>query len=328
MDHLTDAPVANILILAGIIFLAVGLFGRIGGFIGSIFGNIEAGKNSRVLAGVLGVLLILGGAWLHEGGHKPAATTPSSTTPAQVASPAASTPLAGTATPSANTAVPAEVPHEAPGTKARAVQSSPVKTIKPATPEESTATAARANSRASTPPPPSGDDRLIGTWTNLIPHADSIKRIEIARVGQDLNAHLWYACTSGECDKGTHRLDVSGAAPSYELNDSNRRRTGFLTLQTPAVLHLVVDISDTSPQRRWQQHWVLTKSTISETTLRAFARYLDAASPKAFAMAPGVYSYQTGARSDDAAKEKALQGCEKRGKPGCRIILVNNDATE
>ena len=44
MDHLTDAPIANILILAGVIFLAVGLFGHIGGFIGSIFGNIEAGK--------------------------------------------------------------------------------------------------------------------------------------------------------------------------------------------------------------------------------------------------------------------------------------------
>ena len=39
MEHLTDAPVANILILAGIMFVAVGLFGRIGGFIGSIFGT-------------------------------------------------------------------------------------------------------------------------------------------------------------------------------------------------------------------------------------------------------------------------------------------------
>jgi hypothetical protein len=66
MDHLTDAPVANILILAGILFLAVGLFGRIGGFIGSIFGNIEAGKSSRALAGVLGVALIVGGGWLHQ----------------------------------------------------------------------------------------------------------------------------------------------------------------------------------------------------------------------------------------------------------------------
>lgn len=274
------------------------------------------------------MLLILGGAWLHEGGHKPAASTPSSAAPASIASPAANAPPVATAAPSATTAVAPEVLRETPAAKARPAQSPPVKTIKPVAPEASTPAAAHDNSRASTPPPPSGDDRFIGTWTNLIPHADSIKRIEVVRVGQDLNAHLWYSCTSGECDKGTHRLDVSGAAPSYELNDSNRRRTGFLTLQTPAVLHLMVDVSQTNPQRRWQQHWVLTKSTISETTLRAFTRYLDAASPKAFAMAPGTYSYQTGARSDDAAKEKALQGCEKHGKSGCRIILVNNDATE
>ena len=61
MDHLADAPIANILIIAGVIFLSVGLFGRVGGFIGSIFGNIEAGKGSRILGGLLGALLILGG---------------------------------------------------------------------------------------------------------------------------------------------------------------------------------------------------------------------------------------------------------------------------
>lgn len=60
MEHLADAPIANILILAGVIFLAVGLFGRVGGFIGSIFGNIEAGQNSRVIAGVMGAFLIVG----------------------------------------------------------------------------------------------------------------------------------------------------------------------------------------------------------------------------------------------------------------------------
>jgi hypothetical protein len=176
MDHLTDAPVANILILAGIIFLAVGLFGRIGGFIGSIFGNIEAGKNSRVLAGVLGVALILGGAWLHEGGHKSAASTPSSTTPAPLASPAASTPSAGTAAPSATTAVAPEVPHEAPAAKTRPAQSPPVKTIKPVTPEASSPAAAHDKSPASVPPV-SGEDSLVGTWTNLFPSADSISRI-------------------------------------------------------------------------------------------------------------------------------------------------------
>lgn len=66
MEHLTDAPVANILILAGIIFVAVGLFGHIGGLVGSIFGSIEAGKNARILSGVLGAALIIGGGWMHQ----------------------------------------------------------------------------------------------------------------------------------------------------------------------------------------------------------------------------------------------------------------------
>lgn len=82
MDHLADAPIANILIIAGVIFLAVGLFGRVGGFIGSIFGNIEAGKNSRMLAGAFGVCLILGGGWLHERSDKAATKSYSMATPA------------------------------------------------------------------------------------------------------------------------------------------------------------------------------------------------------------------------------------------------------
>ena len=83
MDHLTDAPIANILILAGVIFLAVGLFGHIGGFIGSIFGNIEAGKSSRILAAVFGTALILGGAWMHQQSDKtaPHAAAPSEPAP-------------------------------------------------------------------------------------------------------------------------------------------------------------------------------------------------------------------------------------------------------
>jgi len=85
MDHLADAPIANILILAGVIFVAVGLFGRVGGFIGSIFGNIEAGKNSRVLAGVLGVFLIVGGGWLHERGDQATAKGSSPTTTSSTA---------------------------------------------------------------------------------------------------------------------------------------------------------------------------------------------------------------------------------------------------
>jgi hypothetical protein len=98
MDPLTDAPVANILILAGVVFVAVGIFGRMGGFSGSIFGNIEAGRNSRALAGVLGLLLIGGGAWLHERGDKPGTSNTAATgttAPANGANSASAVPAAG-----------------------------------------------------------------------------------------------------------------------------------------------------------------------------------------------------------------------------------------
>jgi hypothetical protein len=328
MDHLTDAPVANILILAGIIFLAVGLFGRIGGFIGSIFGNIEAGQNSRVLAGVLGVLLIVGGAWLHEGVHKPAASTPSSTTPGSVASPAASTPSVGTATPPATTAAAPEVPHEAPATKAGAVQSLPVKTIKPVTPEASAPAAAHDKSPASVPPA-SGEDSLVGTWTNLIPSADSISRIEVVQDEIGLHAHMWHACTSGECDQGTHRLRPSGTTATYDYTVGNRRRMGSLNPYAPGVILLSVDISEPGTTHRWHHNWVLLKSTLSEKLRTAFSNYLKARTEKAFAVTPeGLSSYHWGSASAADATQAALKHCVERGKPGCRIILVNNDATE
>jgi hypothetical protein len=328
MDHLTDAPVANILILAGIIFLAVGLFGRIGGFIGSIFGNIEAGKNSRVLAGVLGVLLIVGGAWLHEGVHKPAASTPPSTTPAPVASPAASTPPAGTATPPAATAVAPEAPHEAPATKAHAVQSPPAKTIKPVTSEASTPAAAHDKSPASVPPV-SGEDSLVGTWTNLIPTADSISRIEVVRDEVGLHAHIWHACTSGECDQGTHRLRPSGTTSTYDYTVGDRRRMGSLNPYAAGVTLLSVDILEPGTEHRWHHNWVLLKSTASDNVRDAFTRYVSAPSQKALAMAPGgAINYQYKSASTKNATQAALKHCVERGKPGCRVILVNNDATE
>src|SRR5580658_5734024 len=199
MEHLTDAPVANILILAGIIFLAVGIFGRVGGFIGSIFGNIEAGKNSRVLAGTLGLLLIVGGGWMHEGNHKSPGSNPSPSTSASGTTPASSTLPAGTTSPS----VAPDVSREVPKAKAPAAQPSPLETRPPTAPEAAAAGTARDNSPTSKPPVV-GDDRLVGNWTNLTALSDSIKRLEVVRVGQALDARIWYNCPSGECDRGVH----------------------------------------------------------------------------------------------------------------------------
>jgi hypothetical protein len=320
MEHLTDAPVANILILAGIVFLAVGLFGRVGGFIGSIFGNIEAGKNSRVLAGVLGLLLILGGGWLHEGSHKSAGSNPSPATPAPSPSPASSTSPAGPASPS--------VAPDVPKAKASAAQTLPLKTRPPASTEAATPATTRDNSPASSPQP-IGDDRLVGTWTNLTPQAHFIKRLEVVRVGQALDAHIWDSCSSGECDLGIRRLGISGNTSTYDFTAGDRRRVGSLSLYAPGVLLLAADNSELGTQRRSHHNGVLVESSLSEKTQTAVARYLNAPTQKAFAMAPGgAWAYNFKATSAAVAAQAALKHCEERGRSGCRIILLNNDATE
>ena len=326
MDHLTDAPVANILIFAGIIFVAVGLFGRIGGFIGSIFGNIEAGKNSRVLAGILGVLLIVGGGWLHEDSHNSPASSASSATPAPAASsaPTGSSPSSTSTAGASATSPPPDGDRESPSVKASTPQPVPKKTSQPTAPDAPESAAERERLPAPTPPPV-GDDHLVGIWTNLIPRPDSIRKFEIVRDGQGMNLHLWYACPSGDCDVGYHRLAFSGSTPTYEYNDSGRRRVAYLTLQTPKVLHVRIDLFENGARYK-QNHWVFTKSTIPESLRSAFATYLAAPGEKAFAVAPGVWSYQTGQASADDATQKAMEHCEKRGVPGCRIILLNDDA--
>src|ERR1700688_3280911 len=236
MDHLTDAPIANILILAGIIFLAVGLFGRIGGFIGSIFGNIEAGTNSRVLAGVLGVLLIVGGGWLHDDSPKSAGSN-STITPSPTGGPAANIiPVPAPAGPAASSVTAAQPPARAdiaPTAKAKAAQPAPAKipaaekAVAPATAEASVLAADREKLPAPSVTP--GDDRLVGDWTNLMPRADGIKRFEIARDGRGINLHLWYACPSGDCDMGYHRLNFSGSIPTCEYNTPSRHNVASLT---------------------------------------------------------------------------------------------------
>jgi hypothetical protein len=150
--------------------------------------------------------------------------------------------------------------------------------------------------------------------------------MEVVRVGQNLSVHLWYSCPSRDCDHGIHRLDVSGDTSTYDDSDSSKRRVGHLTLQTPAVLLLAIDLADPAMQHRRRNNWVLVKSTLSDKMQSAFARYLSAPSPKAFAMAPGgTWSYHLGGNSADDAVQKALVHCEERGVSGCRIILLNDD---
>jgi hypothetical protein len=59
MTHALDAPIANVLILAGLFFLAIGVLGKIGA-------KIEPGTAGRVLSGLLGAVLVVGGLIWHS----------------------------------------------------------------------------------------------------------------------------------------------------------------------------------------------------------------------------------------------------------------------
>ncbi len=95
MEHLTEVSVPNLLILAGLVFLVVGIFGKVGGFIGNILGQIQAGEKARVLARALGAALVIAGVVIHA---KEPAPTPGPTpapSPAPAPAPASSAGFAG-----------------------------------------------------------------------------------------------------------------------------------------------------------------------------------------------------------------------------------------
>lgn len=328
MDHLADAPIANILILAGVIFLAVGLFGRIGGFIGSIFGNIEAGKNSRVLAGLLGGLLILGGGWMHQQGDKAAA---SHSTPANPAV----TPAAVVPNPSNASVVPVPAP-------AATTPMSPAPHIAPAPSNSKTTEPTMAAKRENLPLAPvpesapiahslpSFDGRIIGTWTNVIPpQGDGSTRIQIVRAESGLEFHMWRKCGSGECDMGVHHLAPSGNTSNFDFVYSNRRIVGSMKVYAPSVLLLSVDVYEPGTQNHAHHNRVFANSSLSGQTQVAFSRYLDAPGPKAFAMTPaGAWSSYRKANTSEEAAQLALQYCQNRGWRDCRIILVGDEGPQ
>lgn len=60
ITHLVDEPLANLIILAGLAFLGIGVVGKIGGYI-----DIDPDRTGRVLAGVVGLALIPWGVNVH-----------------------------------------------------------------------------------------------------------------------------------------------------------------------------------------------------------------------------------------------------------------------
>jgi hypothetical protein len=58
ISHLVDAPLANILIFAGLIFLAIAVIGKISG-------KIEPSNSGRVMSGAVGLVLLVYGIYTH-----------------------------------------------------------------------------------------------------------------------------------------------------------------------------------------------------------------------------------------------------------------------
>jgi hypothetical protein len=59
LSHLVDAPLANIIVLAGLAFLAIGVLGKISS-------KIEPNTTGRVLSAVVGVALLIFGIYSHR----------------------------------------------------------------------------------------------------------------------------------------------------------------------------------------------------------------------------------------------------------------------
>jgi hypothetical protein len=59
IDHLTDAPLPNVFIIAGLVFLGIGVVGKISG-------KIEPDTSGRIMSALLGVCLVFGGLYIHS----------------------------------------------------------------------------------------------------------------------------------------------------------------------------------------------------------------------------------------------------------------------
>ncbi len=77
LGHLVDAPLANILIIAGLLFLGIGAVGK-------ITGKIEPNTVGRVMAGLLGIALLAVGAITHIKSDSSKGNTPNNQTAALV----------------------------------------------------------------------------------------------------------------------------------------------------------------------------------------------------------------------------------------------------
>ncbi len=58
VNNIISAPIANLLVFAGIIFLGIAVVGK-------IIGKIEPGKSGRIISGIIGMTLLIIGLFMH-----------------------------------------------------------------------------------------------------------------------------------------------------------------------------------------------------------------------------------------------------------------------
>jgi len=226
-EALVAAPLANLLILGGLVFLGIGI-------VGNITGKIEPGKTGRIASGALGATLLVAGLVIHlKQAEAPAPASPEGTPVAAVstAAPPKAAPLPRTSTP---------VPP-------KATLVPPTRTPLPAkaTPLPPTNTAAPV---AATSPPPSvgtpGQPPLpAGSWQHIL---DLPRQIN-ALVVDPTNPQIVYVGT-GQRGSGSGVYKSEDAGQTWRLAATGLPSQDVFALalsaDVPPNLYALVDARD------------------------------------------------------------------------------------
>jgi hypothetical protein len=178
LSHLVDAPLANIFILAGLAFLAIGILGKVSG-------KTEASTTGRILSAVAGVVLMIYGVHSHDvadGEKGNRATT--------------------------TTSVPGKPPQRNPGRVVEGRLSEGEKGNRAIT------TASIPGQPAQRNPGPGVESRLFGMWKNSNPQTRGITRLEVQQNGDLVAVRAWAACSPHDCEWGTNQGFMSGESAS------------------------------------------------------------------------------------------------------------------
>jgi hypothetical protein len=193
LSHLVDAPLANIFILAGLAFLAIGILGKISN-------KIEPSTTGRILSAVVGVALMIYGVHSHgvaDGQKANRATTA--------------------------TSVSAQPPQRKPGPVVEGRLSEGEKGNRAAT------TTAVPGQPSQKNPGLVSESRLFGMWKNANPQTRGVTRLEVQQNGGLVAVRAWAACSPHDCEWGTNSGSMSGESASITWDQGTVLRTMALS---------------------------------------------------------------------------------------------------